>query len=208
MAVWLATSSGVFFFRNPPTPQYKSSVFSRDYDEIDIGRALVLQRSFDTGEQLHGAEIDVLVELEAEFEEESFFQNAGGDVRMTHRAQVHAVELAQLVDSAGRQNFAGPQIAIAAKIVMHELELEVLERSDSCEHFQPFGCNFGAGAIAADDGDLEMIGSQSGVLKYPVGWIKWRNGHFNSRAGGLTSLSAAAITVSGYSRSRFRGGAS
>ena len=58
-----------------------------DDDEVDVGRAFVAQRRLDAGEQLHGPQVDVLVEAEAEVEEQLALEDAGGDVGMADGAE-------------------------------------------------------------------------------------------------------------------------
>ena len=51
-------------------------VFTDD-DEVDVLRALVLERAVLGAEQLHRAEVDVLLQFEAQAQEDAFFENAG-----------------------------------------------------------------------------------------------------------------------------------
>lgn len=49
-----------------------------DADEVDMFAGLVLERRIDTRVELHGAEIDILIEVETEFQQDSFFDHAPG----------------------------------------------------------------------------------------------------------------------------------
>ena len=125
-----------------------------DDDEVDVGGAFVAQRRFDAGEQLHGAKVDVLVEAEAEVEQQLAFEDAGGDVGVADGAEEDRVELAELVEVVGREGFARFEIAVAAPVEIGEFELDVLELGDGFQNFDAFGSDFWAGAVSADDGDF------------------------------------------------------
>ena len=127
-----------------------------DDDEVDVGRAFVLERRLDAGEQFHRPQVDVLVEAEAEVEQQLALQDAGGDVGMADRAEQDRVELAQLVEAVGRQRFARFEIAVAAPVEVREVELEVFQLGDGLQNFHAFGGDFRPGAVAADDGDLSV----------------------------------------------------
>ena len=128
-------------------------VFADD-DEVDVLRVLALDGALDAGEQLHGAEVDVLVEAEAEVEQQLAFEDAGLHVGVADGAEEDAVELAELVEAVGGEGFAGLEVAVAAPVEVGELELEAVLLGDCLEDFDAFGRYFRAGAVAADDCDL------------------------------------------------------
>ena len=64
--------------------------------------------------------------------------------------------------SSGRR--AGFEVAVAAPVEVGELELDVLELGDGLEDFDAFGGDFGAGAVAADDGDFVGAGHGANIL--------------------------------------------
>src|SRR5690606_1981699 len=97
-------------------------VFAYD-DEIDVIRPLVAERRFDAGEELHGPEVDVLIELKAKLQQQAFFKNARLNVGMSDRAEVNGVVLAQFVDGPVRQDFARLQVSVSAVVQMGELVL-------------------------------------------------------------------------------------
>ena len=80
--------------------------------------AFVLERRLDAGKQLDRPQVDVLIELKPQLQQQALFQDARLHVGMADRAEVDGVELAQLVDRARRQRFAGLQIALAAPVEM------------------------------------------------------------------------------------------
>ena len=68
---------------------------------------LARERRLDAGKQLHRPQVDVLIELEPQLQQQALFQDARLHVGMADGAEIDGVELAQLVDGAGRQRFAG-----------------------------------------------------------------------------------------------------
>ena len=85
-------------------------------------------------------------------------EDAGGDVGVADGAEEDRVELAELVEAVVGECGAGFEVAVAAPVEVGELELDVLELGDGLEDFDAFGCYFGAGAVAADDGDFVGAG--------------------------------------------------
>ena len=128
------------------------------------------ERRLDAGEQLHRAEVDVLVEAEAEVEEQLAFEDAGLHVGMADGAEEDAVELAELVEAVGGQGFAGFEIAVAAPVEVGELEVavEAFELGDGLEDLDAFGGDLGAGAVAADDCDVH------GIVRGQLSVVSWR----------------------------------
>ena len=84
-----------------------------------------------------------------------FFEDAGRHVGVADGAEEDRVELAELVEAVGGQRFAGFEVAVAAPVEVLSLEREVFELGDGLEDLDAFGGDFGAGAVAADDGDFE-----------------------------------------------------
>ncbi len=97
-----------------------------DDDEVDVRGAFVAKRRFDAGEQLHRPQVDVLVEAEAQVEQQLALQDAGLHVGMPDRAEEDCIELPQLVETVGGQGFARFEIAVAAPIEVREIELQIL----------------------------------------------------------------------------------
>ena len=128
-------------------------VFADD-DEVDVIGTLVLEGRLDAGEKLHGAEVDVLVEAEAEVEQQLALEDAGGDLGVADGAEEDGVELAELVEAVVWEGGAGFEEAVAAPIEMGELDLDVFQFGDGLENFDTLGRDFGTGAVAADDGDF------------------------------------------------------
>jgi hypothetical protein len=95
-------------------------------DEIDIFRLLPGQRRFDAGEQLHGAQIDVLIQFKSQGQEQAFFDDARRHVGVPHGAEKYGVKFSQFVGAPVGQSFAGAQIALAAPIEVRRFVFEIL----------------------------------------------------------------------------------
>ena len=100
-------------------------MFSRTTTKSMSLGPLVLERRLDARVELHRAQVDVLVELEAQPEQDALLEDAGLHVGMADRAEEDRVEAPQLLGGALRQHLAGAQIAVAA-----EIEFATLDRSN------------------------------------------------------------------------------
>ncbi len=139
-------------------------VFADD-DEVDVVGAFVFEGRLDAGKKFHRAEVDVLVEAEAEVEEELAFEDAGGDIGVADGAEEDGVELAKLVEAVVGERAAGFEVAVAGPIEVGELEANVLLLGDSLQYFDAFGGDFRAGAVSADDGDFVSFGHEGAFGK-------------------------------------------
>ena len=101
---WVATSSGVPWRRNPPSPAYVPSVFSRMTTMSTPSLSVARRR----GER---AQVDEEVELEAQLEEEAALEDAGRHVGRADGAEQDRVVAAQLVEHGVGQDLAGAQVA-------------------------------------------------------------------------------------------------
>ena len=128
-----------------------------DDDEVDVVGALAGQRRFHAGEQLHRPEVDVLIEAEAQFQEQALFQDARGHVGMADGAQQDGAVAAQLVQRGGRQDFAGLQVAVAAEVEVVQFVADAFQLGHGLEDLHAFGRHFRPGAVAADHGNLEDV---------------------------------------------------
>ena len=112
--------------------------------------SLVLEGAFDAGVELDGTEVDVLVELEADGEEEAFFEQPGVTSGVADGAEVDGVELAEFVDLGFGDDLAGGEVAVAAVVEVDSVEVDVFQGGDGLEDFEGFGGDFGAGSVAGD----------------------------------------------------------
>ena len=116
-------------------------------------------RRRDAGVELHRAQVDVLVEVEAELEEDVLLEDAGGDVLRAgageaDRAEVDRVELAQLRLVGLVDEPAGLEIVLAAEGEDLRLEAELELLRGGLEDLEALADDFGAGAVAGDDCDV------------------------------------------------------
>ena len=82
----------------------------------------------------------------------------GFDVGMPDRAQIDGVELAQLVDRAVRQDFAGPQVAIAAEVEMSTVSYENSSMAATASStLSPSAATSGPGAVAPHHRDPQSL---------------------------------------------------
>ena len=125
-----------------------------DDDEVDVFRAFARQRRLDTRVQLDRAEVDVLIQLESQFQQQAFLQDARRDIGMPDGAQVDRVELLQFVDGACRQGLLGAEIAFSAEVVMLQLERKAFLLGDCRKHFECFRGYFRACPVTTNDCNL------------------------------------------------------
>ncbi len=97
-----------------------AAVFA-DHDVVDVLRAFVFERGFNSGEEFNGAEVDVLIEGKAEFEQEPLLQDAGLHVGVTDRAEIDGIVLLQGLDFIVVDNLACGEVAFTAEIIILEL---------------------------------------------------------------------------------------
>ena len=93
-----------------------SSVFSRTTTKSMSSGPLSGQRRLDAGEELHRPQVDVLVELEPQLQQQALFEDARRHVGMADRARAGwRRNLRSSSTTPVRQDFAGPQVALAAE---------------------------------------------------------------------------------------------
>ena len=87
----------------------------------------------------HRSEVDVLIQLEAQFEQQSLFQNAGLDLRMADGSQIDGIRLSKLPEYGTRQDFAGFQVTIPPQVVRYEIKGDGLLFGNGPQNLEPFG---------------------------------------------------------------------
>ena len=140
-----------------------AGVFADD-DVVDVLGALVPERRLDAGVELHGAEVDVLVEGEAQLEQEALLEDAGLDAGVADGAEEEGVVLLEGGDLGVVDDLAGLEVAFAAEVVVLELEAESVELGGRLEDLDAFANHFGAGAVAADDADVVLLHAGAAFL--------------------------------------------
>ena len=93
----MATSSGVPLYSEAAGAGVEALGVLADDDEVDVLGLLVLQRAVNAGIELDRAQVDVLVQLEADAEQHALLEDAGLDVGVADGAQEDGVELPQLL---------------------------------------------------------------------------------------------------------------
>src|SRR5579875_126431 len=121
------------------------------HEEIDLLRLDVGKRRAHTGKQLDRAEVDVVVEFEAQAQEQTAFQHTARHARVADRAEEDRVMGAQFVKHGVRQGLPGCMPPPRAKVVLGPLDLQRESGGDRVEHFQSFGHHLRPDAVAGDD---------------------------------------------------------
>ena len=148
---------GRAFFQKPAHAGVHVFGVFADHDEIDILGLFAGQRRFHAGIQFYRAKVDVLIELESQFQEQTFFQNARGNVGMADRAEEDGRKGFQFLEHGRGQDFAGLQISLAAKVVILGFELKAFQFGDCPKHLNAFGRHFRPGPVSADHRDTQSI---------------------------------------------------
>ena len=119
--------------------------------EINVFRSLVLQGAVDSLVELHRAQVDVLLELEAELEQQPLLEDSRSDVRMPYGAEIDRIEAAQCFNRALGENLARLQVAFTAEIKFLGTVLKAVFLADRVKNLESLGDDFGAGSISPQD---------------------------------------------------------
>ena len=147
---------GCSLARESPRADVKIFVVLADDNHVDVVGPLPLDRALDTCIKLDGPQVDVLVEVEPEAEQDSLFEDAGGDVGMADGAEQDGVAAAQPLDLGVGQDLPGLQVALAPQVEGDGLESDALDPGDGGEHLEGLGRHLGADAIARHDTELDQ----------------------------------------------------
>ena len=135
---------------------------THDY-EVDV--AGVGKRGDCAGVQAGGAQVDVVVEGEAQLQEHFAFDEAGRNLTTTRvctdSAEEDRVVLFEGFHSGVGQGFAGFQPVLGAELVVGGVDGDVFELAGAGEDALGFGNDFGADAVAGDDGEVDAYVLQS-----------------------------------------------
>ena len=145
----LAADAGVFAFGVLP-----------DDVEVDVAGLTSGQRAGHAGHQPHRPQVDVLVERAAELQQAAPQRDVvGHHVGPADGAEVDGVEAAEFVEPVVGQHLPVLDVVVGAGVVeVLEVELQVEGGGCGVEHAQAFGDDFGADAVAGDDGDAVGVG--------------------------------------------------
>jgi len=124
------------------------------HHEVDVLGPLVLQRAFHARVELHRAQVDVLLQLEAQAQQQALLEHARSHVGVADRAEQDGVEAPQLLDRSVRQHLAGAQVTLAAEVVVPGLVPEAFKPRHGLQRLQRLGGHLGARPVSWNHGDL------------------------------------------------------
>ena len=140
-----------------PGPGIKSLVIFAHHDEINIRWFLIFKRAETLVVKFHRPQIDVLLQLKTRAQQNPLFQNARLHLRMANGSQQNRWEFPQFGQDAVREGFARAKITLAAEIVWGVVQFYIKFLPGDVKNFDRLGHDFGAGAIAADDCNIEAF---------------------------------------------------
>ena len=140
-----------------PRAHVKIFVVFPDDDHIDVVGPFALDRAIDTWVKLNRSEVDVLLEIEAQAQEDSFFQNARRDVGMADCTEQDGITAMEPFDFGGGQNLPRLQVALPPEVEVRRLERDVLDLGNRGEYLEALHHDFGPNAIARQNSKFEQI---------------------------------------------------
>src|SRR6266566_4761648 len=99
----------------------------------------------------HRAEVDVLIQREADPKEQVALQDPGPDTRVAHRAEQYRVTPLDSLELFIRQDLPRPQVAVGAQIELHGFDLEAV--THALQDLERFGDHLGTRPVATDHSD-------------------------------------------------------
>ncbi len=118
--------------------------------EVDLFGSLVGQRSLHVRIELHRAQIDVLIQSEAEVQEDALLQNTRFHLRMADGAQVDGVEILEDLQRVVGKHLCGFQVVLTPVVEMSELKLDLEDFGDAFENLQAFLNHLRAGPVTGN----------------------------------------------------------
>ena len=94
------------------------------HDKVHVLGFFALQGAIFGAVEFDRAQIDVLVQREAGFQQDADFQDAGFDIRVADGAQIEGGVLAEFVQRGIGERFAGFQVALGAEVVGGVVQFE------------------------------------------------------------------------------------
>ena len=131
-----------------------------DDDEVDALRrnGIHVQRTLDAGEQLGRTQVDVVVQFEADAQQQLAFEHSTRHARVADGTEQERVVAAQFLQHGIRQRLPRRVPAARTQVVLGAGHLGIADR---VEHLETFGHDLRADAVPADDGQVD--GVRSGV---------------------------------------------
>ena len=118
MLSWVAISAGVPLRITPPAPVYGPSVPSRTTTMSTDSGPAVGQGRGDPGVEPDRAQVDVVVELEAQSQEKAALEHAAGHARVADRAEQDRVVPLDLLEHRVGKRLPGAVPAPRAEVVV------------------------------------------------------------------------------------------
>jgi hypothetical protein len=115
-----------------------------DAEHVDL--AGLGQRAADAVEEPRRPQVHVVVELEAELEQQAALEDAGGHRRVADRAEQDRVVLAELLEDGVGQQLTGPPPAGRTQVVGGGLDV----RDDRPQDLEALGHHLGTDAVSRD----------------------------------------------------------
>ena len=131
-------------------------VFAHD-NKIDVLGFFALQRAEPFVEQLDRAKVDVLLELEAQAQQDALLEDARLDVGMPDRPEQDGRELPQVIRRTVGQRLVGAHVAFAAEVELGVIEIEAELLPGGIEHLDVFPGDLRACAVAANNGYVVTV---------------------------------------------------
>ncbi len=125
-------------------------------DHVDVGRALARQWRGDAREQLHRTQVHVVVELEAQRQQDPALEDPRRHARVTDRAQQDRVLAPQLGQHRCGQRLARGVVAAGAEVVVGGRDEQTGQRRDGVEHLQALGDHLGPDPVPGNDSKLQL----------------------------------------------------
>ena len=132
---------------------YVAGVLAHD-DIVDVFRRLVGKGSLHARIQFHGAQIDILVKIEPEFQEDSFLKNAGGNVGTSDRAEINRAVFLQNFRCVVGHDGALFHITCSTPVISIEFHCETEFPGCGLENLYTFIDDFRACSVAGKTSDL------------------------------------------------------
>ena len=104
-------------------------------------------------EQAHGTQVHVLVEFAANRDQEAPQRDVIGDARKADGAEIHRLELSELIEPVLRHHPAGSRVRLAAPVERRPREIEAESPPRRLEHTHAFRKDFLADSIARNHGN-------------------------------------------------------
>ena len=126
-----------------------------DDDEVDAVRRDPLdgEGALDAGVEPGRAQVDVVVQGEAQRQQHPALEHAARHARVADRTEQDRVVAAQLLEHRVGQRLPGGVPAAGAEVVLGRGELRAALAGDRLEDLEALGDHLGADAVTADDGD-------------------------------------------------------